>query len=128
MSVATCQCIEGQAHEPLTPARKTVTCTCTGKKAEGLGERPLETNSAQLAPGRSLSGLWQQGRSALMLGIACLTSPCCTPILVSMALTLLAGTPAAVWIGQYTWWVYSTFTLVSLVSLVVGVRWFRTAG
>src|SRR5258708_6037083 len=34
-------------------------------------------------------------RGGVMLGIACITSPCCTPLIVPIVLGLLGGTPVA---------------------------------
>jgi len=67
--------------------------------------------------------VWQKIRAGLMLGIACVTSPCCTPFIVPLGLVLLVGTPPAVWLTHYIGWVYGGLTLVSIVSLVVGLRW-----
>ena len=51
-----------------------------------------------------------------MLGVACVTSPCCTPLFVPLGLALLAGTPAAVWLSANLGWVYGGLTLVSIIS------------
>jgi hypothetical protein len=59
----------------------------------------------------------------VLLGIACITSPCCTPLIVPVILALLAGTPVAVWLAQNVGWVYSGLTLVSVTSMVLGLRW-----
>ncbi len=59
----------------------------------------------------------------LMLGIACITSPCCMPFVVPAMLALLAGTPVAVWLAHNVGWVYGGLTLVSLISMVLGLRW-----
>jgi membrane protein implicated in regulation of membrane protease activity len=67
--------------------------------------------------------MWRKVRAALMFGIACITSPCCTPLIVPLILALLAGSPAAVWLGQNVGWVYGGLTLISVVSLVLGLRW-----
>lgn len=68
------------------------------------------------------SGKWQQIRGIVMFGIACLASPCCTPLIVPVVLALLAGTPAAIWMGQNLGVVYGGLTLVSVVSLVLAWR------
>ncbi len=62
-------------------------------------------------------------RGTLMLGVACITSPCCTPLIVPVILGLLAGTPVAVWLTQNVGWVYGGLTLVSVISMVFGLRW-----
>jgi predicted MFS family arabinose efflux permease len=67
--------------------------------------------------------MWKKVRTGLMFGVACITSPCCTPIVVPIVLALLAGSPAAVWMGQNLGWVYGGLTLISVVSLVLGLRW-----
>ncbi len=67
--------------------------------------------------------MWKKIRSGLMFGVACITSPCCTPIIVPIALALLAGTPVAVWLSANVGWVYGGLTLLSVVSLVLGFRW-----
>lgn len=57
-----------------------------------------------------------------MSGLACITSPCCTPLIVPLGLVLIAGTPLAAWLTQYIGWVYGGLTLVSIISLVLGWR------
>lgn len=69
--------------------------------------------------------LWPKIRSGVMFGIACITSPCCTPLIVPLGLGLLAGTPAAVWLSNYIGWLYAGLTLLSILSLIVGLRWAR---
>jgi len=68
-----------------------------------------------------------KGRSGLLFIIACLASPCCTPLYVPLALVLLAGTPPAVWLSARIGWVYGGLTLVSVVSLVLAFRWWPKA-
>lgn len=83
-------------------------------------------NGAPTAPTDSniiKDGLWKTVRGWLMFGVACLTSPCCTPLIVPLALALLAGTPVAAWLGQNLGWVYGGLTLLSAVSFVVALRW-----
>jgi predicted MFS family arabinose efflux permease len=60
-----------------------------------------------------------------MFVVACIFSPCCAPLLVPVALALLAGTPLAAWLGMNLGWVYGGLTLVSVISLVLGIRWLR---
>ena len=69
--------------------------------------------------------LWQKIRSGVMFGIACIASPCCTPIIVPIVIALLAGTSAAIWLSAHIGWVYGGLTLLSIVSLVLGFRWMR---
>lgn len=67
--------------------------------------------------------MWQKIRSGLMFGIACVASPCCTPLIVPLGLALLAGTPVAVWASAHLGWIYGGLTLLSIASLVLGLRW-----
>jgi len=67
--------------------------------------------------------MWKKIRSGFMFGIACIASPCCTPLIVPLGLALLAGTPVAVWASAHLGWIYGGLTLVSIVSLVMGLRW-----
>jgi len=69
--------------------------------------------------------VWKKIRSGVMFGIACIASPCCTPIIVPIGLALLAGTPVAIWASAHIGWVYGGLTLLSVVSLVLGFRWLR---
>lgn len=62
-------------------------------------------------------------RGIVMFGIACFTSPCCTPLIVPILITVLAGTPVAVWLGQNLGLVYGVLTLISIVSFGLGIRW-----
>ncbi len=66
---------------------------------------------------------WQTVRGGAMFMIACLTSPCCTPLIVPLALAALAGTPAALWLGDNLGWVYGGLTLLSAISFVLAWRW-----
>ena len=68
--------------------------------------------------------LWKKIRSGLMFGVACITSPCCTPLIVPLGLALLAGTPIALWLlSANIGWIYGGLTLVSIASFVLGFRW-----
>lgn len=67
--------------------------------------------------------MWKKVRSGLMFVIACVASPCCTPLIVPLGLALLAGAPVAVWASSHLGWVYGGLTLLSVVSLVLGLRW-----
>lgn len=64
-------------------------------------------------------------RAPVMFAVACITSPCCTPLLVPLALALLAGTPVAVWLSAHMGWVLGGLTLVSIASFVLAWRWFN---
>jgi hypothetical protein len=83
-----------------------------------IQKRELAVNNQEVS-------LWQKIRSGVMFGIACVASPCCTPILVPLGLTLLAGTPVAIWAAAHIGWVYGGLTVLSIVSLVLGFRWTR---
>lgn len=67
--------------------------------------------------------MWLKIRSGFMFLIACIASPCCTPLIVPLGLALLAGTPFAVWASANLGWVYGGLTLLSIVSLILGLRW-----
>lgn len=69
--------------------------------------------------------MWQKIRSGLMFGIACVASPCCTPLIVPLGLALLAGTPVAIWASANLGWVYGGLTLLSIASFILGFRWMR---
>jgi hypothetical protein len=69
--------------------------------------------------------VWQKIRGGLMLGVACIASPCCTPLIVPVVLSLLAGTPFALLLGQNLGWVYGGLTLISALSFVLALRWMR---
>ena len=67
--------------------------------------------------------MWKQFRSGITFVIACVTSPCCTPLIVPLGIALLAGTPLAIWLSAHLGWVYGGLTLVSAISLVLSLRW-----
>ncbi len=69
--------------------------------------------------------MWKKIRSGFMFVIACIASPCCTPLIVPLGLALLAGTPVAVWASANLGGVYGGLTLLSIASLVLGLRWMR---
>jgi hypothetical protein len=60
--------------------------------------------------------------SIFMFGVACITSPCCTPLIVPLVIALLAGTPVALWMGANLGWVYGALTVISIISFVVALR------
>ena len=70
---------------------------------------------------------WQKIRSGVMFVLSAITCPCQLPIVLPLALALLAGTPAAVWIMQNVSWVYGGMTILFLVSLAFGLRWMGQA-
>ena len=67
--------------------------------------------------------MWQKIRSGVMFIIACVASPCCTPLFVPLAISLLAGTPIALWLSANVGWVYGGLTLISIVGFVLAFRW-----
>jgi hypothetical protein len=67
--------------------------------------------------------MWKFIRSILLFGVACITSPCCTPLIVPAILVLLAGTPLALWLSAYLGWVYGGLTAISIISFALGLRW-----
>lgn len=69
----------------------------------------------------------QKFQAIFLFGMGCITSPCCTPLIVPLGLSLLAGTPAAVWLGHNLGWVYGALTLVSIASFVIAFRAFRAS-
>jgi predicted MFS family arabinose efflux permease len=62
-------------------------------------------------------------RGIIAFIVACFTSPCCTPLIVPLMLALIAGSPIALWISQNLGWVYGGLTLISIISLVLALRW-----
>lgn len=87
--------------------------------------KPKRTLSDHLAECKST---WEKIRGGVMFVVACIASPCCTPLIVPVVLALLAGTPAAVWLGQNLGWVYGGLTLLSVVSFVLAFRWMGKNG
>jgi hypothetical protein len=69
---------------------------------------------------------WNKFRGIFMLGLGGITSPCCTPFVVPLGLSLLGGTPLAAWLALRIGWSYGGLTLVSLLSFVLAVRWMRS--
>jgi hypothetical protein len=81
-----------------------------------------EWPAIQLTPA---SGLKDKTLAGLLFLLACLTSPCCTPLIVPLGLALLVGTPLAAWLGHYLGWVYGGLTLVSVLSFFLGLHRLR---
>jgi len=67
---------------------------------------------------------WQKIRGGVMFVVSFITCPCHLPLTLPLLLVLLAGTPAAVWITQNVGWVYGGITVLFLLSLALGLRWF----
>ncbi|MBK8135582.1 MAG: hypothetical protein IPK52_07065 [Chloroflexi bacterium] len=87
--------------------------------------QPKNTLSARIAECKTM---WLKIRGGVMFVVACIASPCCTPLIVPIVLAMLAGTPAALWLGQNLGWVFGGLTLLSVVSFVLAFRWMGTNG
>ena len=105
--------------------------TCNDNRYDVSADGHAVRNVSDPTPDTSQNGLpakgettvsGQKNRGAVLLGVGCVTSPCCTPLVVPLAISLLAGTPLAAFLAQYAGWVYAVLTLVSVVSLFLGVR------
>lgn len=111
-------------------------CRCDPLSQEGacLLSPPFQTALGSQEHYRKRKGIsltarqqpWHRMRSGVLFALACLTSPCCTPIMVPLVLSLLTGTPAALWLTLHGGWVYGVLTGVSLLSAVLGLYWMRT--
>lgn len=86
---------------------------------EGALSCTLATHEQSQEQSTSLS--WQRLRSGVMFSMACLTSPCCTPLYIPLVLVLVAGTPVAAWLTLNVGWVYGILTALSLFSLMAGL-------
>ncbi len=134
-----CCASDPTSHSCSVPTDGQQGCNCASQaKSAVLLEKPFSSEETRLAMERNLAAMTvkqtgiaarnkgdvrQNIRGSILLGIACITSPCCTPFIVPVILGLLAGTPVAVWLAQNVGWVYSGLTLVSFASLVLGLRW-----
>jgi hypothetical protein len=85
-------------------------------------ERPLSAPKKQTAA-KKTNHFQAKIKSGILFGVACLASPCCAPLYVSLALVLLAGTPAAIWLSANLGWVYGGLTLLALASFFLAYRW-----
>jgi len=116
---------DGQAMCTVSPVGQTGSCGCGPSKTDS----PMNTQAVSTPGGQrensSRFRFWPKIRGDVMFAVACVTSPCCTPLFVPLVLVLLAGTPAAVWLSAHLGWVYGGLTLVSVVSLVLGWRWLK---
>lgn len=101
-------------------------CATTGDGGE-VCMLPAARETAVKADGEPRLSRWKRTRSAGMFAVACITSPCCTPLIVPVVLGMLAGTPAAAWMGANLGWVFGGLTLISAGSLVLALRWMRSA-
>lgn len=106
-------------------------CSSESKSSEPIPlSLPTINESNQAASEKAVTfkknqepSMWRKIRSGVMFGVACIASPCCTPIIIPIVIALLAGTPVAVWMSANLGWVYGGLTLFSIISLVLGVRW-----
>lgn len=114
-SICECRCDLQSQEEACLPSPPFQT-------ALGSQERYRERKGTSL-PARQQH--WRRMRSGVLFALACLTSPCCTPLMVSLVLSLLAGTPAALWLTQHGGWIYGVLTGISLLSAVLGLYWMR---
>ena len=89
-------------------------CSGSGQEKTAVLAKPASSQEATTLRGKI--------RSGVLFGVACLASPCCTPLYVPLLLMLLAGTPAAVWLSANVGWVYGILTLVSIISFVLAWR------
>lgn len=85
--------------------------------------QPIEQKSYRLLSIEGCKQTWQKIRGGVMFGVACLASPCCTPLIVPLGLSLIAGSPIALWLGQNLGWVYGGLTLLSILSFILAFRW-----
>lgn len=69
--------------------------------------------------------VWRNVRSGVMFIFAAISCPCHLPIFLPLALALLAGTSAAVWLNQNVGWIASGMTIAFLTSLTLGLRWMK---
>jgi hypothetical protein len=124
-------CVVSQKTEAAACACETgaSACACTSTAT-------IQPNSIQMVELKALQrkrtlsdhlaeckSTWEKIRAGVMFVIACVFSPCCTPLFVPLILGLLAGTPAAVWLGQNLGWVYGILTVISVVSFILAFRW-----
>lgn len=90
-------------------------CSTEAEKAEIV--------SLPVVPEIKKESFWKKTRSGVMFVIACVASPCCTPLIVPVGIALLAGTPLAIWLSAHLGWIYGGLTLLSIGSLVLGFSW-----
>lgn len=114
-----CRTTEDGAAICIVENGTTSACGCGSSNQEETAKLVASDNS------HKNSSLRSKIQSGILFGVACLTSPCCTPLYVPLLLVLLAGTPVAVWLSAHLGWVYGGLTLVSVVSFVLGWRWLK---
>ena len=86
-----------------------------------------KTNAVAFSRNQTKSDVpfWKSIRSGAAFALACVASPCCTPLVVPILLALLGGTPIALWLTQHIGWIYGGLTLISVISLALGLHWMR---
>jgi len=92
-------------------------CSCS---AENESKQPV---SLPAVPEIKKRSLWHKIRVGVLFVIACIASPCCTPLIVPLGIALLAGTPVALWMSAHLGWVYGGLTLLSVLSFALGFLW-----
>lgn len=107
----------------------TTSCACASNNLVKIDRVPVQRQStwmrhlqACLDDGKTI---WGKIRGFVMFTIACIASPCCTPLIVPIVIALLAGSPVAIWMSQNLGLVYGGLTLISILSFVLGFRWVR---
>jgi hypothetical protein len=114
-------------EKPLVFVKDSSCRDCCGTTEDGsvICTVQPQTPITPATAGKNVKSLWQKVRGGTMLTIACIASPCCSVLLVPVILTLLAGTPVAVWIAQHLGVVYGGLTLLSIVSFGLVFHWYR---
>ncbi len=104
-------------------------CSCASNNLVTINSVPIQRKStwmrhlqACLDDGKTI---WGKIRGFVMFTIACIASPCCTPLIVPIVIALLAGSPVAIWMSQNLGLVYGGLTLISILSFVLGFHWMR---
>jgi hypothetical protein len=82
---------------------------------------PFQTDQTDLASQQRRHPV----RSGILFVLACLTSPCCTPIVVPLIFSLIAGTPATLWLTQHGGWIYGVLTGICVLCAALGIYWIR---
>jgi hypothetical protein len=127
------------AQRAVRAGESTCACGCDPRSQEEAclssqrSQRVLVSQKCQREPERASTPAqrqrWSFGPSGVLLALACLTSPCCTPLIVPLFLSLFVGTPAALWLTQHGGWIYGVLTGVSLLSAGLGwLSWMRSQG
>jgi len=101
------------------------TCRVVAPADMRVSSDALHTKKGSSMSRKQIQARWHTIRGGFLLAVACIFSPCCIPLLVPFGFALLAGTPVAVWLTQYLGWVYGGLTLISTVSLGLGLYWMR---